>query len=94
MLILWKPPILWQLTKMVPRLEVSPSRTSSIHNDSVTVSCVKCAVGKRKHATLPISQKLYIISRFESGTSCSVVTASYNTGLSTTYDIQKQKNQL
>jgi len=54
----------------------------------------RAAVGKRKHATLTISQKLQINSRLECGTNCSVVTASYNTGLPTIYDIQKQEDQL
>lgn len=54
----------------------------------------KATVGKRKHVILPISQKLQIISELESGKSCSVVTASYNTGMSNIYDIKKQKDQL
>jgi hypothetical protein len=44
-------------------------------------------VGKRKHTTLMIPQKLEIIRRFENGESCSMVMTSYNIILSTVYDI-------
>jgi hypothetical protein len=52
------------------------------------------AAGKTKHVTLMIPQKHEIIRRLESGESCSVIMAAHNTGSSTTYTIQKWKDQL
>jgi len=48
--------------------------------------CTQGATGKRKHVTVMIPQKVEII-RPESHKSWIVVMASYNTGLSTVYDV-------
>jgi len=53
----------------------------------------QCTAGKRKHLTLMIPLTFEIIASLESGKSWSDV-ASYNFGLSTLYDIKKQKDQL
>jgi hypothetical protein len=47
--------------------------------------------GKSKHVTLTIPQKLEIIRRPECGKSQREVTASYNTGSSTTCDIKRRR---
>jgi hypothetical protein len=52
----------------------------------------KVANDKRKHISLTVPQKVEIIRRLESGKNCSVVMASYNTGLSTVCDTKKQKD--
>jgi GTPase involved in cell partitioning and DNA repair len=50
--------------------------------------------GKKKHLSLTIAQKLGIIRMLESGKSQSMVMTSYNIGVSTTYDREKQNDQL
>lgn len=54
----------------------------------------QCGAGKRNHVTLTVLQKVYIIRRLESDTSCSVVTAMcYITSL-TVYIIKGWKDAL
>lgn len=52
--------------------------------------------GKRKRVPLKIPQKLdiYVTRKLEIGESWSVLLASYNIGLLTVYDTEKQKDQL
>jgi hypothetical protein len=49
---------------------------------------------KRKHVTLTIHQKPKIIRRLKSGENQRKVVASYKIALSTTYNTEKQKDQL
>ena len=50
--------------------------------------------GKRKHVTLTIPQKPEIIGKLKSGKKWREVTASYNTVLSTIYNVKKHKDHL
>jgi len=50
----------------------------------------KDTIGKRKHVTLMIPQKLDIIRRLESGENRSVVMASQRLGSPTTSDVEKR----
>jgi len=50
--------------------------------------------GKRKCVTLTVPQKLDRIWRLEHGENQREIVTSYKFGLSTIYDIKKQKNQL
>jgi transposase len=52
------------------------------------------AAGKRKHATLMISQKFEIILRLDRSKSCRVITTMYNVGMSTINDTKKQQAHL
>jgi hypothetical protein len=52
------------------------------------------SAGKRKHVTLTIPQKPEIIRKLKSGKKLREDTASYNTVLSTIYNVKKQNGHL
>jgi hypothetical protein len=52
------------------------------------------AAGKRRYAPLMTPLKLGIILRLDRGKSCCVITTTYNVGLSTINDIEKQEVHL
>lgn len=49
---------------------------------------------KRKHLTLSIQQKVEILKKLQNGASAKHVSDTYNVGISTIYDIKKQKEKL
>jgi CENP-B N-terminal DNA-binding domain. len=59
-----------------------------------TKMCKQGAVGKSKHVTLIMPQKLRTVTRCQSGERQREVMSSYNMGLSTIYDVKRMKDQL
>ena len=57
-------------------------------------SVVSEAKKKRKHMTLSIQQKVDLLRKLDKGYSVRIVCQEYNIGISTVYDIKKQKDQI